>query len=418
MPNLLKEIRLFIKNCLTVFASFLIMLCLGGVYGWSIIVPELMKNYGFSAAQSQLIMGLLIGILPIVMIFAGKIEKEYGTAFLGFVSAIIFTAGYLISGYSKGSYYLVLLGNGVFAGIATAFGYLAALTSPVKCFPERKGLMTGIAVSGFGLAATVLSFLVDFFLKAGVDILQILKMIGIVYGMTIFASSFFLRGEKQFEEEKKELQLKDFIYSSKLYLLILGFFLGTFAGLLVVGSLKPIGMGQNLPGKTLVLAVSVFAIANFLGRIVWGFISDFLGASLTIFIALSSQAVSIFILGFLSSSETTFLLLSILIGFSFGGNFVLFAKETADIFGVGNLGLVYPYVSLGYALGGLLGPFTGGLLFDIFGNYLYAIYAASLISFLGGTIFFINFMRKKYMPKGIPLFLLYLNFWCIFTLIF
>lgn len=67
-----------------------------------------------------------------------------------------------------------------------------------------------------------------------------------------------------------------------------------------------------------------------------------------------------------------------------------FAKETAEVFGIERMGLIYPYVSIGYALGGIFGPLTGGILFDQFQNYFYVTCIASLISFLGATIFLIR----------------------------
>ncbi|MCX7829927.1 MAG: MFS transporter [Acidobacteria bacterium] len=382
---------MLVRKLLSVFASFLIMLCLGGVYAWSIVAPELMKKHNFTAAQSQFIMGLLIGILPVVMIFAGKIEIKHGTKILGFISAVVFAFGYLISGFSKGNFYLVLLGNGLLAGVASAFGYLASLTTPVKCFPQKKGLMTGIAVSGFGLASMVLSYFVNFLLKSGKDILEIFNIVGVSYGLIILFASFLIYAPNQNESNKAGIKTANFFKSFSLYRLILGFFFGTFAGLLIVGSLKPIGVEKSIDNETIVLSVSVFAIANFLGRITWGFISDYLGASLTIFIALFSQSISIMLLGMMSFSPLSFIAISIWIGFSFGGNFVLFAKETSDIYGVENLGSVYPYVSFGYALGGIFGPLTGGIIFDKFGNYFYAILLASFISLVGALIFLVKY---------------------------
>ena len=94
----------------------------------------------------------------------------------------------------------------------------------------------------------------------------------------------------------------------------------------------------------MVLGVALFAFANFSGRLGWGYLSDHIGASLTIIFALLFQAVSILSLILFPLTDTLYLVLSVLIGFGFGGNFVLFAKESAQVFGVKNLGLVYPYV--------------------------------------------------------------------------
>ena len=87
--------------------------------------------------------------------------------------------------------------------------------------------------------------------------------------------------------------------------------------------------------------------------------------------------------------------LSFFIGFGFGGNFVLFAKETAQLFGVQNLGVIYPYVFLGYAIAGIAGPFSGGWLFDLSGTYSWAIYLASLLSLAGSLLFLLQFFKER-----------------------
>ena len=96
----------------------------------------------------------------------------------------------------------------------------------------------------------------------------------------------------------------------------------------------------------------------------------------------------------------SYLIISFLIGFGFGGNFVLFAKETTQIFGVKNLGIIYPYVFIGYAIAGITGPLSGGFLFDLFGSFYYAIILATLMSFMGSLIFLNQFIKsRKYNPN-------------------
>ncbi len=83
------------------------------------------------------------------------------------------------------------------------------------------------------------------------------------------------------------------------------------------------------------------------------------------------------------------------IGFGFGGNFVLFAKETAQEFGLNNLGVIYPFVFLGYAIAGSAGHVTGGYLFDVFGSYFYSLLLTNTISFMGSVIFIHETIWKK-----------------------
>jgi OFA family oxalate/formate antiporter-like MFS transporter len=150
-----------------------------------------------------------------------------------------------------------------------------------------------------------------------------------------------------------------------------------------------------MSNHTLVLGVSLFAIANFLGRLIWGFVSDYIGGNLSIFLALLFQSISIILLNMIELTELYYLLIVSLIGFGFGGNFVLFAKETAQEFGVKNIGVIYPYVFLGYAIAGILGPLSGGILYDITGSFHYPIILASVISLSGSLLFLYRYFYNK-----------------------
>ena len=116
-----------------------------------------------------------------------------------------------------------------------------------------------------------------------------------------------------------------------------------------------------------------FAFSNFAGRLAWGLLSDFLGARLCLVLALSVQGVGIAFFGMAGHERVAvYLLLAGVVGFGFGGNFVLFAKETSQAFGVETSSPnIYPSVFIGYALAGILGPLTGGLLYDFTGSYFF-----------------------------------------------
>ncbi len=384
------------KKYLTVFASFIIMLCIGSVYAWSIIASELIEEYNFSASQSQIIFGTLIAIFPATMIFVGQLGEKIKYRFIGYISGLLFFAGYITGSYSNGNFLLIFLGIGILAGIATGFGYWVALTSPVQWFPEKKGLITGIAAAGFGLGAVFMSEVSEKILSNGKDVLQLLKTIGVSYGLIVFIlSNLIYQNPDTLNSTEEPFKITKILDSSIFKKLFFGIFLGTFAGLLIIGSLKIIGEQGYIPVNYLVLGVSLFAVANFSGRIVWGFLSDYIGASLSIFLALFFQSVAIISLNFIVLSNISYLIIALLTGFGFGGNFVLFAKETAQVFGVRNLGIIYPYVFLGYAIAGIAGPVSGGLLFDLTGSFTYAIYLAGIMSLAGSMLFLRQFITSR-----------------------
>jgi len=382
-----------LKPYITIASSFVIMLCLGGVYAWSIMAQELTRVYGFSSAQAQLIFGVLIAVFPTTMILGGRLENKLKPTIHALIAAFFFVTGYLISGFSGGNFLLILLGTGVFAGIGTGFGYLASLTTPVKWFPEKKGLVTGIAAAGFGLAAVILSMLIEIMFNRGMHVSDVFISIGLLYGAIIVFFAFWLKspaGSEKVIRKKAGTMLRD----KHFYKLTAGVFAGTFAGLLVIGNLSSMGAAYQIDSHILVIGVSVFAVANFAGRLSWGSLSDYFDAKICIVAALLFQGAGIFLAGYLSLTPFIYILLSFMIGFGFGGNFVLFAKDTSGHFGSANLGIIYPYVFLGYAVAGIFGPLTGGLLFDLTGSFHYGNYVAAGVSAMGALVFVFRYKRR------------------------
>ena len=179
------------KRYLTVLSSFIIMLCIGSVYSWSVIASELADSYGFTSSQSQLIFGMVIAVFPTTMIFVGQLSKLIRTKYFGYISGILFLSGYYLASLSKGDFFLILLGIGILAGVGTGFGYWTSLTSSVKWFPKKKGLITGVAAAGFGLGAVFMSNISEKLLLKGYDILALLRVIGVSYGVIILFFSGF-----------------------------------------------------------------------------------------------------------------------------------------------------------------------------------------------------------------------------------
>jgi len=370
------------------------MLCIGSIYAWSLIADELIQHHNFTASQSQIIFGTLIAVFPVSMIFVGQWGRRVHPRILGLLAGSLFFGGYLLAGQSQGSFVIIWIGIGLLAGVGTGIGYWLSLTIPVQWFPARKGLITGIAAAGFGLGAVLMSAIAENLLASGRDVLQLFTFIGLWYGVIIVVLSNFIR-PNPLNMSGKKLLAREYLTTLMYRKLLLGILLGTFAGLLIIGNLKIIGGQAALSAHSLVLGVSFFAVANFTGRILWGFIADYTGAALAIFGALLLQAIAILSLNLVELSTALYLLIAFMIGLGFGGNFVLFAKETAHVFGIGNLGIVYPFVFLGYGFAGITGPFAGGLLYDLSGAYVSAIYLSAFMSFAGSMLFLYQYSKTR-----------------------
>jgi len=152
---------MMLKPVRTVFAAVTMMLALGSIYAWSIFVPRLVADYGFSTGQTQLIFGVFIAVFTVAMVFGRSLLATMGAKRLALLASGLYTVGFLSVPVFGIHFPVMLLGISVFAGVATGFGYLISITIPVEWYPKKKGLVTGLVSAGFGGGAIVESMVVQ-----------------------------------------------------------------------------------------------------------------------------------------------------------------------------------------------------------------------------------------------------------------
>jgi len=133
-----------------------------------------------------------------------------------------------------------------------------------------------------------------------------------------------------------------------------------------------------------------FSLANGIGRLAWGALSDRMGRKLSIMVMAGSQGLLMFLFIPMAGSQYPLYLASALIGFNFGGNFSLFPATTADRFGNTAVGANYPWVFLAYGFGGIVFPILGGWLGDL-GNFALAFSICGVACIVGAIAAFLVF---------------------------
>src|SRR6056297_137971 len=369
------------KRWIVLIAGVILQLIIGGVYAWSVFVPALESEYQFTKGQSALIFGLIIAVFSLAMIPAGRSLKRFGPRKTAAFGAVLFGGGYLLASMVGGNYLLTLLSLGVLSGTGIGFVYICPLTVGMQWFPEKKGVVTGVSVAGFGGGAVALSSVATFLVQQpDIYILDVFRILGITLGLLAFVGALLLSTPDHHSAKttKTSPDLKNILISREFLIVALGMFGGTFAGLLIVGNLKPLLLSSNVPELQATLAVSLFAVGNATGRVVWGNLFDRFGPQRTIMISLTSLGVGLILL-MLPLPSPLLLAVVLFVGTGFGSCFTVYALSTESMFGIDAFSTVYPMVFLGYGVAALTGPVLGGIIADSAGSYVPSIILSAVV---------------------------------------
>ncbi|MGQ9913155.1 MAG: L-lactate MFS transporter [Thermogutta sp.] len=388
-----------------VLGAILIQLCLGVIYAWSVFTKALTEEpFGFRKTQTQVIFSVGLATFAVVTVLSGRLQGKIPPRILALAGGIVLGAGYITAYFMGTSYGGLVLTIGLVGGAGIGLAYTVPIAVGVRWFPDKKGLLTGLAVAGFGFGALLWIYLAGSFggwiAKFGVS--QTFLMFGIIFVLLVGFGSIWMvnppegyvpagwnperaKGGRVATGGGRDLTSFQMLRTAQFYQLWVMFAAGAMAGLMVIGCIKLFGSERLLEhfrgaglddaaavakaAATTELAMAVFfAIANGLGRIVWGIISDVIGrkASLAIMLALQGAVMASFY--WLAASPAVFCVAAALIGFNFGGNFALFPAATADLFGNKNVGANYGWVFTSYGLGGIVGPILGGWFGDFAKN--------------------------------------------------
>jgi len=393
---------------IVISASIIIMLCAGAIYAWSIFVAPLQSEYGFSTAQTQIIYGIVFAMFMISQLFVNRILRKFGTRLSTVAGAVFFASGYLVASFSNGNIIILFLGLGLLTGFGMALGYICVLTNLVKWLPNHKGLATGLAVSGFGGGAILLSFAVNPLISGGWQIAEIFRAIGLVYGIVFLINALLLREPpwQRIEHNCKKIVLKKLFKDKRFWILCFTCFTGTFSGLLFNGNIQPIGLSYGFEPGITVIAISLFSLGNTIGRIIWGKIHDIAGGKKTVIFSLYMFSVSMLLLLLCSGNAVFFLVITFLLGFNYASNFVNYASDVSSFWGIDKLDTIYPLVSIAFGTAGIIGPWIGGLIYDLSGNYFIAIIIGAIICSTGilvyGSLMPQNKIAKTSLPDNNP----------------
>lgn len=388
----------FNKGIVVLIAGIGVNLMLGTLYSWGVISAALV-NRGWSVTATQIPYMVACAMFALSMVPAGKLQDKFGPRQVIMGSAVLAGIGLSLSGLLLNPITLAIT-FGVIFGIAMGLGYAAPTPAAVKWFhPSKRGVISGVVVSGFGLAPVYIGPLTTYlianygiestFLFLGgaffigiMTLSQIIKNPPIGYVPPVPADAEKVKVKPTFSTKStKEFESGEMLKTKQFKIIWSMFACGTFAGLLIIGQLSKIGLEQSGITNGFILA-ALYAVFNALGRVSWGVISDRIGRTKSLFIMFVLQVVAYILLPF--ATTPALLMIGVAtVGFTFGGMLTVFPSITGDYFGMKNFGVNYGFIITAWGIGGVFGPLVGGLIRDFTGGYTYSYVISGLLSLVG-----------------------------------
>ena len=173
-------------------AGFLMQMALGAVYAWSVFRIPLAKQFHWTISQVTLTFTICVFVLGISAFFGGLWLNKKGPRVVALTGGFLYGSGVFLASFSADKLWWLYLSYGLIGGVGLGFGYIVPISVLVKWFPDRRGLITGIAVAGFGAGALVTAPLATHLIQS-VGVLQTFAYLGVGYLVATMATGFFMR---------------------------------------------------------------------------------------------------------------------------------------------------------------------------------------------------------------------------------
>jgi MFS transporter, OFA family, oxalate/formate antiporter len=377
-------------------------LALGILYAWSVFGKQLVESvekggYGWSNKVASVPYMTAIACFALMMVPAGRLQDRVGPRLVATAGGVLTGLGLIIASFSSPESILpAVIGFGLFGGTGFGLGYASATPPVVKWFPpEKKGLMTGLVVAGFGIAPVYIAPTAKHLLHE-YGIAMSFRILGVAFLViaTLFAQLIQNPSAEFMAEKAKKAAAKvaaggapandrtwkDAVKTPTFWILYVQYACAATAGLMIIGQMAKIVTVQSAGAAAGIapMMVALLAAFNAGGRVVAGVLSDRIGRTITLVLVCIAQALAMFFFARFTT-PAAFMMGAAVVGFSYGSCLSLFPSTAADLWGTKNMGVNYGLLFTAWGVGGVAGPLLASSIVDKTGAYVAAYDVAGLL---------------------------------------
>jgi OFA family oxalate/formate antiporter-like MFS transporter len=364
-----------------VAAALLLQLSIGGVYAWSVFSKALQAAAPFklSKVEASIPFEVTIGMIFIGSFIGGRLQDRRGPRTVAIIGAVVYSIGVIIASFARNGDQLPLLviGYGVISGFGLGFAYIVPIAMLQKWFPDRRGLITGLAVGGFGFGAVVTAPIAQALIGRNPDVpTSAFLPLGIAYLIFSVLGAFFFRNPPagysvpgyvpatsgKVVDSGRDYTQAEAIRTWQWYALAAILTLAVTAGIALIS--QAAASFSDIAGYTALAAASAvgfLGLFNGGGRIFWAAISERLGRMPTFITILALEGVCLLLIPHVHNGALFFILAAI-VYLCYGGAFGTMPATAGDFFGVKYAGGIYGLMLVGWSIGGVVGPLIAAAL--------------------------------------------------------
>jgi OFA family oxalate/formate antiporter-like MFS transporter len=369
-------------------------LALGSLYAWSVFVLPLEKEFGWTRAQTSWVFTIAVVLFAASFVLAGRIQDKRGPRICAATGGILVGLGFILASWTSSLWFLYT----IFAliGIGNGFGYATPAPVASKWFPDKRGLVVGLMVAGYGGGSAIFGPVATNLVESvgWRPTFQILGALFFVMGMigtwllTNPPAGYQPPGWKPAQtgavaqRSTRDYSTAEMVRTPTFYALWIAYCFGATAGLMTISQLVPFARASGLGAAGATLAITIGAAGNVGGRILSGWMSDALGRLTTLRVMVMLSALAMPVLFLVREEVVLLYVLVAVVYWCYGTQLSVFASTTADFYGTRNLGMNYGVLFTSWGIAGILGPMIAAKVFDAFGDYHYAFYAAGALALI------------------------------------
>ncbi len=386
----------FFYGYIVVLAVFFIMVVSWGtIYSFGVFFKPVSSDFGWTSAMTSGAYSAYMIIHGLLYVAAGKLNDRYGPRLVMTICGVALGIGYMMMSQISTIWQLYLY-YGVIISIGMAGFFVPLLSMVARWFVKRRGLMTGVAVSGIGTGTMIMPPIASWLITSyGWSTSYML--VGLLALVVTTLAAQLLRGEphemgqvpygeKQISQPRKPVNsgftLGEALRTWQFWVYFFMVASLNFSIQMIIVHIVPHALGLKVPAVLAAAIMTVIGGASIIGRLSIGSTSDKIGCKRAL---IGCYVIAVVMLLWLTGADLIWkiYLFAVIFGFAYGGYVTLGSPMVAELFGLRSHGVIYGMATFGATLGGAVGPLVAGSIVDATGSYRLAFLTGSVMAGIG-----------------------------------